>query len=243
MRDGLIRAGRALVDLYPKGLSLFWLAPAVMALVVIPEFIQHVVEVRLGMFDSRAAFAALAMDPTRMAFGYVKIAGLVLAMLAVARFWWTRRAGRPWYDPRGIAWRRLAIGFVLFMLLPAIPGLFEARIGEPAAMAIGVAMSIMLLPALFQMLAGLFGDRDTSVGDMWRRSWLWALLTLALVALAFAPAAWLHQMNHRWALGAADGIVWALMIFDSLLVGLLAGLTGTAVYLGYAGFAAGRRAV
>ena len=58
MRDGLIRAGRALVDLYPKGLSLFWLAPAVMGLVVIPEFLQHVVEIRLGMFDSREAFDA-----------------------------------------------------------------------------------------------------------------------------------------------------------------------------------------
>jgi hypothetical protein len=40
-------------------------------------------------------------------------------------------------------------------------------------------------------------------------------------------------------LGADPATVWALMIFDSLLVGLLAGLTGTALYLGYAAFARG----
>jgi ABC-type antimicrobial peptide transport system permease subunit len=44
-------------------------------------------------------------------------------------------------------------------------------------------------------------------------------------------------MNHDWALGASPIVVWGLMIFDSLLVGLMAGLTGTALYLGYAGFA------
>jgi hypothetical protein len=31
-------------------------------------------------------------------------------------------------------------------------------------------------------------------------------------------------------------VVWVIMILDSVLVGLLAGLTGTALYLGYAGF-------
>ena len=239
--DAWNRAGRAALELYPRGLKLFWLAPAVVALAVLPEFAQHVAEIRLGMFDSREAFRQLSADPTRMAFGYVKVAGLLLAMFAAARFWWAHEHGERWYDLRRIAWARLGIGFVLFMLVPALPGLFEARIGQPAAQGIGIALSLMLLPALYLMLAGLFGDRETPARAMWRRSWPWALLTALLAVAGFMPAQWLHQLNHTWALGAAPALVWALMIFDSLLVGLLAGLTGTAFYLGYAAFARGER--
>lgn len=87
MRDFFRSAGRALIHLYPRGVSMIWLAPAALALVVIPEFAQHVVEVRLGMFDSVEAARSIQNDPTRWAFGYVKIAGLVLTFLAAARFW------------------------------------------------------------------------------------------------------------------------------------------------------------
>ena len=237
MKAGLKRAGRALVQLYPMGFSLLWKAPVVLALVVLPEFLQHVVEIRIGMFDSRDAARVVANDQLRWAFGYAKIAGLFLTMLAAARFWATRERGFAWYGLADIDWRRFGLGFLLFMLLPTIPALFQAQIGKSTAQAIGIAITILLLPGLFLMLAGLFGDRATSIGDMWRRSWPWAILIALLVVLAFAPAQWLHGMNHRWAIGAHPAIVWALMMFDSLLVGLLAGLTGTALYLGYAAFA------
>ena len=239
MKAGLKRAGQALARLYPMGFSLLWKAPLVLALVIVPEFIQHIVEIRLGMFDSAEAFRALSADPTRMAFGIAKIIGLIAAMLAAARFWATRDSGRAWYGIADIAWRRFALGFLLFMLLPAAPALLEPQIGKPNAQAIGIVMSLIMLPMLFLMLAGLFGDRQTTSRDMWRRSWPWAVLMAALLVLAFAPAQWLHGMNHRWALGADPALVWALMIFDSLLVGLLAGLVGTAFYLGYTAFADG----
>lgn len=119
MRDFLRRAGKALLDLYPKGLSLLWLAPGALALVVLPEFAQHVAEIRLGMFDSREAFIALAEDSTRMAFGSVKIAGLVLTFLAAARFWGIKQYGGHWADPKTVAWGLLLIGLLLFMGIPA----------------------------------------------------------------------------------------------------------------------------
>ena len=111
-----------------------------------------------------------------------------------------------------------------------------AQIGKSASDTIGLVLTIALLPALFLMLAGLFGDRTTPIRAMWRRSWPWAVLMVLLLVLAFMPAQWLHGMNHKWAFGAHPATVWALMAFDSLLVGLLAGLTGTAFYLGYAAF-------
>lgn len=230
------RAGQALAQLYPMGFSLLWKAPLVLALVMIPEFIQHIVEIRIGMFDSREAFLARQFDGTRMAVGYLKIAGLILAILAAARFWATRKRRIAWYQLAGIDWRRFALGFLLFMLVPAAPTLFESQIGKSNVEVAGILVSILLLPALFLMLAGLFGDGTTSSRDMWRRSWPWAVLLALLVVLAFVPAQWLHGLNHDWAVGAHPVLVWTLMIVDTLVVGLLAGLTGTALYLGYAAF-------
>ena len=236
MNAGLKRAGQALVRLYPMGVSLLWKAPLVLALVVVPEFLQHVAEIQLGVFGDKAQRMAAGTSSTRMAFGYAKVAGLVLTFLAAARFWSARERSVPWYRLSDIAWGRFALGFLLFGLLPVLPVLFVAQIGKSNADIIGIVITIVLLPAMFLLLAGLFGDRTTSVRAMWLRSWPWAVLTALLLVLAFMPAQWLHGKNHEWAFGAQPAIVWALMIFDSILVGLLGGLTGTAFYLGYAAF-------
>lgn len=235
---GWALAWRALRDLYPKGLSLFWLAPAVVALVIVPEFLQHAAEIRLGMFLGKEQALAVADSPQRMAFGYLKLAGLALAFLAAARFWWTRQHGGRWWDVRQVSSGRFLLGLFLFFGLGSVPELFKNDLPERAYHALAWAVAILLLPALFLMLGGLFGDRSPSLRSLALKAWPWLLLTAILVVVAFVSAQWLHQMNHRWAMGADELFVWALMIFDSLLVGLLAGLAGTALYLGYAAFAA-----
>ena len=236
VRESLNRAGLALAKLYPMGISLMWKAPLVLALVVVPEFIQHVAEIQLGMFDGGAATRAAADHPIRWLFGYLKVAGVLLVFLAAARFWWTRRSGGAWYDLRTVAWKRFGLGFVTFMGIPLLPLFATGQVSETAIQAAGLALTIPLLPMLFVMIAGLFGDRETPMRDFWRRSWAWILLTVALLVIGFVPAQWLHGMNHHWAMGAALPIVWGLMIFDAIVVGLLSGITGTALYLGYAAF-------
>jgi len=42
-----------------------------------------------------------------------------------------------------------------------------------------------------------------------------------------------------WAMHASPALVWLLMIFDSVVVGLIAGLCGTALYLSYNAFERG----
>ena len=237
MKAGLKRAGQALARLYPMGVSMLWKAPLVLALVIVPEFFQHIVEIQLGMFDSRAAAIAASDAPLRMVFGFAKVAGLVLTFFAAARFWWAREHGGHWWDVRNVVWGRLLAGIVIFFGIGMLPELLAGRIDETWRQWIGAAWGAALLPALFMLIAGLFGDRDTPIRDMWRRAWPWLLLTALLLVIGYAPAFWLHGMNHKWAIGASPALVWALMIFDSVTVGLLAGLTGTALYLGYAGFA------
>jgi hypothetical protein len=43
----------------------------------------------------------------------------------------------------------------------------------------------------------------------------------------------LHGWHHSVALGQPEPIVWALMVWDSLWVGLMAALTGSALFVGY----------
>lgn len=199
------------------------------------------VEIKTGMFLGGDAARAAAADPLRMAFGYVKIAGLVLAFLASARFWWARERGSRWWDVRDIAWDRLLLGLLLFFGVGSAPELLEGRVDSTAYHLIGIAWTILLLPALFLLVAGLFGDRQTPLSAMFRSAWPWLAVTTILVVLAFGPANWVHGMNHRWAMAAEPAVVWALMIFDSLVDGFMAGATGTALYLGYRGFARSRR--
>jgi hypothetical protein len=226
----------SLVDQYRKGFSLFWLGPAVIALIVIPEFVQHVVEIQLGMFDSREAARALGNHPMRWAFGYAKIAGLVLAFLASARFWWCSLHGGRWYDLRGIAWKKFLVGLVLFNLVGLAAEPLAGIVGEPALTILRIMLSLLSLPFLFIMLAGLFGDRTVTLADAWKSSWRYVPLFALLLVLGFAPAQLLHGLNHSWAFGASPALVWVLMIFDSLVVGLLASLVGAAIAISYLAF-------
>jgi len=228
---------RSIIDLYMRGFALFWLAPLVLALAVIPEFLQHVAEIQLGMFDSRASAQAVADHPLRWGFGYAKIAGLVLTFLAAARFWWVRKRQERWWDLRTLDWGRFLLGLVLFGSLPLLAELIEPFAGTAAKDVASWVLTFAAMPFLLLMLAGLFGDRGHTFRQMWTRGWPALLILCILVPLAFAPAQILHGYNHGWAFGAHPFLVWVLMIFDSLVVGLLAGLTGTALYLGYAAFA------
>lgn len=238
----VVRAARAvtsdLVALYAKGFSMFRLAPWVLAIVIIPEFAQHIVEISLGMFDSREAARALANDPVRWAFGYAKLAGLMLCFLASARFWWTKEHGGRWYDAREVAWVRLIIGVILFVAIGLLAEPFAASLSPAMLLTAQILLSILSLPFLFMTLAGIFGDRSeaASVRSVLRSAWAFIPLLLILLVAAYGPLFVLHGWNHDWAMGSPVWLVWMLMIFDSLVVGGLAGLTGTAMYLAYRRF-------
>ena len=234
---------RSIVELYPRGIAMLWLAPLVLALAVVPEFLQHVAEIQLGMFDNRESARAVAGDPLRWAFGYAKLAGLVLTFLAAARFWWARKHKQLWWDVRTIDWGRFLLGLLLFGALPLLAELLEPVAGTTAKDVASWLLTVVALPFALLMLAGLFGDRRPTLRQMWTRGWPALLILCILIPLAFVPAQILHGYNHGWAFGAHPFLVWVLMIFDSLVVGLLAGLTGTALYLGYAAFARDRAGI
>lgn len=216
------------------GVRIWWLAPLIPLLVVLPEAAQHVAEIRLGMFDGIERARAVADSSARMGWGYLKIAGLVLAILAAVRFWGARTSNQPWWTLRGVAWRPLGLGVLLFAV-SSVPGLLlEPSIGTDRAGWVDIVLSLATLPLFALLAAGFSGDRSLTLRRAYTWGWLPALRILLFVVVTFAPLAYLHTLNHRWAMGAADAQVWALMAFDSLVVGLMATMTGTAIHHGYA---------
>ncbi|WP_120716367.1 hypothetical protein [Tsuneonella amylolytica] len=212
------------------GVRLWWLAPLIPLISAVPEFAQHVAEVNLGMFASKEAFRELANDPARWSYGYFKIAGLVLAMFAAARFW---AVGKRWWDPRTIAWRPFLIGLALNVLVTVALLPLEGTFDGVAFQIVTVVLTVATLPLFVLMFGGLFGDREATLARAYRSGWSRAIMIGILffgVMLGLQP---LHQFNHTLAIGESAVIVWGLMIWDSILVGTMAALAGTAFHHGY----------
>lgn len=219
-------------SVFRDGLRIWLLAPIIPALIVLPEFAQHVVEIQIGMFDSREAGRALANDPTRWAFGYAKLTGLLFAILATVRFWGVAKNGGPWWSLRQIAWKNLliAVGLIALTGLPSV--LLEEMIGEQSARLIDLSLGLATLPLLVLLVHGFSGNRDANLRSVFRYDWFAAVRVAAFTAAVWIPLQYLHGKNHDWAFGAPEALVWLLMIFDSIVVGLIATLAGTAIHHG-----------
>ena len=212
------------------------LAPVIPFIAVVAEFIQHVAEINLGMFDDIETARAVSNSDARWAFGYAKLAGYLVAILAAIRFWAARRDGLPWWSMKGIAWKVFGIALVANVFVGLASTGIEygaAHYGETVVQAVSIAFSIITLPIFVMLIAGLVGDRSTTLASVYRTSWGAALRIVIFSAIVLVPLMWLHSQNHVWAMGADKALVWALMVFDSLVVGLLAGAWGTAIHHGY----------
>lgn len=234
--EGADKLFRLLIDrvwaVFRDGLRIWVLAPLIPALIVLPEFAQHVVEVQIGMFESREAGRALSDDPTRWTFGSVKLAGLLLALLASIRFWGAARTGDRWWNLASVAWINVLFAVVL-IALTALPGtLLEDTVGEGKAGWIDTALALTTLPLFVLLVRGISGNRNTNLHSVFRHDWFAAIRMLAFAAMVWIPLQYLHGKNHDWAFGAPDALVWFLMIFDSIVVGLIATMAGTAFHHG-----------
>jgi len=214
-------------------LRLFSLAPVIVLIPIAFEFAQHLAEVQIGMFESRESFASLALDPRRLTFGYGKIAAIWVSTFLAARFWVNHREGRRWWSLANVAWRPLLVGLGLSFLvsIPITPGL-----GLPPMVVLATTLVVVIvsMPLMVLMMAGLLGDAGATLKGAYTRGWGTAFRILAFTLLAFLPLQVVHYVDHTFALGQPAALVWALMIWDSVLVGAMAAIMGTALHHGYA---------
>ena len=231
----LRRFGRGLLATFRDGTRLLWIAPLIALIAGLTEFAQHMAEIKLGMFANHEAFKALQNDPLRWAFGYAKLTGLFLTIFAAARYWSLPEGTcHRWWDLRTVAWRQLLIGLALNGVVTAVVYVLRPALSAPAVQAVNIALSLATLPVMVYMLGGLFGDRSVTLRQVYRTGWLQALAMAVLFFAAMGPAQLIHRFNHTVAMGAAGPAVWVVMVWDALLVALMACWAGTGLAAGYA---------
>lgn len=234
IRSAIVGTISAVIQTYRGAVKMIWVAPIIFLIAVIPEFVQHVSEIKMGMFTSVEQAKLIAISPERWAFGYAKIAGLVIALLLTTRFLGLgqsmRRTIRP--SPRGLG--RTA----LFLVILLGTGFAFDWLGQQVEIpAIKLVLDVISWIGEFGMIILIVGAWVEDFEMTARKAFGLYLPTALVLGICFfavmLPLQLIHGSNHKLAMGQPDWMVWALMIWDSLLVGIMATGMGSAIWNGY----------
>jgi hypothetical protein len=203
--------------------------PLLFAVPVAAEFVQHVIEIRIGMYDSIAAAQAVEANGLRLAWGVVKVLSLFLAGYWVARFLLLPggAADARRFDPvaaRLFAWVLLFSLAVTLVSLLGGDAMHAAGLGA-YTMAAGAAFSLAsfvlaILLAPWKVGAALGNAELGFVRSIRMVSWeVWWGIVISLFAVL--PPMLLHYAVAVVAIGNQPAAIWTLMAVDALLVGFL----------------------
>ncbi|WP_375395253.1 hypothetical protein [uncultured Sphingomonas sp.] len=225
--------------------------PLLIAAMVAVELIQHVVEVKVGMFGPVPADRkAASMDAVRLGFGWTKMAAVFALDFFATRYFVTRDTVEAMRPSRHAGRRYL--GVAAFQAVIAAVVIYAAGIlalfgiGEDRVMALRfVAASgqqlleplLMLWYANAAMGTHAYGPLRSARATGW--FYPWALLLIFVARLPFSAA---HQMLNRWPAGKGAGLLWPALVLDAVIVGIMVALLA-AIQVRIARFIADQRGV
>lgn len=198
--------------------------PLLFAVLIGWEFAQHVIEVRIGFFDSREAAKAVANDPSRMVLGWIKMISVYLGGFVVIRHL-AAKNGDASLAAVSVALRRYTPYIVYSLGLFAL--LFYARSFIPEADVMTFRTVVSLTQIAIEPLIMLWivsAATDGVVRGPLRSArvtgWLyfWAL---ALFFVGRLPVNAAHQLLNRYAMGQPDIMLWPMLVIDAVVVGLI----------------------
>ena len=218
-----------LSDIYRGSARTIRALPLLALVPVVFELLQHVVEVRIGMYASLDAAKALEHDPARMALGMAKIIGITLPVYWTARYLATadrRFAAR--FDPRAAGLFGLVL---LFQAATAAISLFVLpQTGTVTLISFAAGLVLGALLAAWYAAAPLGNAR---LGPIASARLIAPLLvsTIALSVVAMLPLMIVHYAFAAVALVGPKAALWPALIVDSLLVGWLASVLAAITYV------------
>lgn len=215
---------------------IFLIPPAV-------ELIQHLIEWRIGMFGSVAQAEALADHPARMGMGYVKFAALLLVGLWLSRY---IHGGGDRYVTRTVGVRTIAAYIPVIAVFLALdfgqgalkPWTSVYALGQAGSIIAGIGL--FLLGSILQvLLAGwrvgvALDDRRMRFLASIRKSLPVLFPGLLLYFVVFLPLLVIHEILNLGIILSGQGpAMWALIVADSLFVGLIAAALWSVFHAAY----------
>lgn len=206
--------------------------PWLFAAIILWEFAQHVVEVRIGMFTNEETARAVSQDGARMVFGWVKMISIYVGAFFVIRHFAGTRDGRQ-LAPLGPAAKRFAPYLVYSLILFAAVFYtrdFAAEDQVDMVRAVLGLGQVLIEPLLMAWVVAAATDgRITGPIGSAKRTGLLYFLALPLFLLIRTPVSLLHQNLNQWAIGKQSPELWSLLAIDSLVVGLIVAITPAAM--------------
>ena len=177
------RFARDLLGSYADSVRALAALPWLFAAIIGWEFAQHVVEVRLGMFESREIARAMNDDGLRMVFGWIKMASIYVGAFFVIRHFAGSREDRA-LAPLGTAARRF-LPYVLYALA-VFGALFYAADLVPASQVDTLRATLGLVQLLIEPLT-MHEEFGTALLGRLDRGTEFGYPLLQLVAPLFPP--------------------------------------------------------
>lgn len=214
---------------YREGTAFLVACPLLALVPFVAEMVQHVVEVKLGMYQSIAAAKALDGDPVRLAFGFIKVLALILPGYWTMRFiaLGRNRAAAGRLDP--VALRTFGLYLLVAAALSAI-GLFAVpRTGAWTLADIVLGLVIGVLFAAWAVGAAIGDARlgPVSSARLMARHLLWGVGFSLVVTL---PLMIPHYLFAALAIMGPKSLLWPILVVDALLVSWLAAVMVASTY-------------
>ena len=206
-------------DVQRSSLAFAAALPLVFAIPLVAEFVQHVIEMQIGMYDGVEGAKAAENDPARMWFGFAKVAALNVVGYFVIR--WLHSGGDRAF---AVALPRKAVTlFGLVLALSLFLAWLSLFVWTDGYMGIGFfVFSLIFMPLVVRfVVAAPLGILVTPVES------IKVMAGDAVFAIVFSIAVILPLMAIHYALGIGaifidgDGLKWALLIVDSFVTALL----------------------
>ncbi len=206
--------------------------PWLFAAIIGWEFAQHIVEVRIGMFESKEMGRAVAGDRLRMAFGWVKMALIYIGAFFVIRHFISQRSNRNLAPLSSAGPRYLpyfAYSLVVFAALFYTRSLVPEGHVDTFRAAVGLGQQLLEPLLIAWVVAAATDGRIGGPIASARRLGLLYFLALPFLLLARVPASLLHQHLNQAAVGSTGTELWLILAIDAVLVGVIVSIVPSAM--------------